>query len=83
MEVMAESPLRPKNGVHQLLIMWVALLGLGEDLANVVHRSLDSVLLSFLGLLDNHDGTDGSISGGDVHKHGLFWSGGGEYGCVL
>ena len=78
LEVVRQSPLCSEDRVYQLLVLWVPLARLGEDLADIVHRSLYWVLLSFHWPLDDHDGADDALGSRDVDQHGFFVGGGGE-----
>src|SRR4051812_31874570 len=78
LEVVWQAPLSSEDRVYQFLVLWVSLARLGEDLADVVQRSLYRALLSFLRLLDDHDGADDVLGSRDVDHHGFFVDGGGE-----
>ena len=54
LEVMFQLLTRHEHPKNQLLPMWVALLGEGEDLADEIHRCLDGAFLSFFLSLDNY-----------------------------
>ena len=66
LEVVRQAPLCSKDRVYQLLVLRVLLARLGEDLADVVDRSLYWALLSFLRSLDDHDRADDALRGRDV-----------------
>jgi hypothetical protein len=60
--------------ISQLLVMGVPLLGWRQDLTEIVHRSLYSVLLAILCTLDHQGRTDNLICSGYVQQHRLFFS---------
>src|SRR3954469_22701169 len=78
LEVVRQAPLSSEDRVYQLLVLGVPLARLGEDLADVVHRSMYWALLSFLWSFDDHDDTDDALGSRDVNQHGFFVGGGGE-----
>jgi hypothetical protein len=58
LEVVVEFAPREDHCVKQLLDLWVARLGFGQDLANVVHRPLDRQGMPLLRALYYNDGAD-------------------------
>jgi hypothetical protein len=54
LEIVVEFALRENYCIEQLLDLWVALLGVGQDLADVVHRPLNRQGVFFLRAL-HHD----------------------------
>jgi hypothetical protein len=58
LEVVAEFASREDHCVKQLLDLWVARLGLGQDFADVVHRPLDRQGVPLLRALYYDDGAD-------------------------
>jgi hypothetical protein len=58
LEVVAEFASREYHHVKQLLDLWVARLGFGQDFADVVHRPLDWQGVPLLRALHYDDGAD-------------------------
>ena len=75
LEVVPQSPQCHEHSVHQFLVLGIPLLGLGKDIADVVHRSLCRMFLSFLRPLDSDNDADDSRGRGDVQEQRLlvFW----------
>jgi hypothetical protein len=65
LEVVAELAPREDHRVEQLLDLWVARLGLGQYIADVVHRPLDRQSVPFLNSL--HHDNDADHLGGRSH----------------
>jgi hypothetical protein len=57
-EVVPEFAPREDHCVKQLLDLWVARLGFGQDLTHVVHRPLDRQGVPLLCVLYDYDGAD-------------------------
>mgnify|MGYP005812847115 CR=1 FL=1 len=55
---MLELPACHENPTHQLLPMWVPLLGLNKHLADVINRPLNRIFLSGLLALHNNSYTN-------------------------
>jgi hypothetical protein len=66
LEVVAEFAPREDHCVKQLLDLRVTHLGLGQDLADVVHRPLDRQGMPFLRSLYHDDDADHLSGCGDV-----------------
>jgi hypothetical protein len=58
LEVVAEFASREDHCVKQLLDLWVARLGFGQDFADIVHRLLDRQGVPLLHVLYYDDGAD-------------------------
>jgi hypothetical protein len=58
LEVVVEFAPREDHCVKQLLDLWVACLGLGQDFADVVHRPLDRQGVPLLRVLYYDDGAN-------------------------
>jgi hypothetical protein len=71
LEVVAEFAPYEDHCVKQLLDLWVARLGLGQDFADVVHRPLDRQGVPFLRSLYHDDGADHLNGCGDVEVQRL------------
>jgi hypothetical protein len=71
LEVVAEFALREDHCVKQLLDLWVARLGLGQDFTDVVHWPLDRQGVPFLCSLYHDDGADHLSGCGDVEVQRL------------
>ena len=63
MEIMLKLSTGKKNSINQFLPLWVPLLGISEDLAGIVNRTLYWILLSFLLAFHNHHCADNSFIG--------------------
>jgi hypothetical protein len=64
LEVVAEFAPRENHCIEQLLDLWVARLGVGQDFADVVHRPLNRQGVSFLRVL-YHDHSADTLGGRD------------------
>ena len=66
-----------EDNIGKLLVMWVPLLGGGEDLAEVVYGPLYAVYFAFFHALDDEHGTDDIVPGDDVEVEWLafLWDG--------
>jgi hypothetical protein len=58
LEVVAELAPHENHCIEQLLDLWVARLGVGQDLADVVHRPLNQQGVAFLRALYHDHGAD-------------------------
>jgi hypothetical protein len=58
LEVVAEFAPRENHCVEQLLDLWVARLGVGQDFTDVIHRPLNRQTVPFLRALHNDHGAD-------------------------
>jgi hypothetical protein len=74
LEVVAEFASREYHCVKQLLDLWVARLGFGQDFTDVVHRPLDGQRVPLLRALYYDDGADhlGSCDHVEVQRFAIL-----------
>ena len=73
-KVLTQLPLGDENGIHELLDLEVAGLGIGQDLANEVHRALHIECVCLFFLL-YHQGSADHLHGGRDVEQKLFPAG--------
>ena len=68
---MPQFPAPLEDSIGQLLKVRVALLGIRANLADVVDKSLDSILVAFFLSLHHDDYADDHVGGCQVEEHWL------------
>ena len=75
LKVMSDLVGGHEDGVGELLVLWVPLLGRCEDLAEVIDWPLHAVGLALLFTLDDEHGADDVALCCDVEVEGLLFAG--------
>jgi hypothetical protein len=78
----SQLPSCQNHRVQQLLDLWVADLGLGQDLTDEVDRPLDGQCMPFFSSLNHDRGADHLSGSGDVDQEGFSGIGGHQDGSV-
>ena len=69
---MTQLPLGDEDGVQELLDLGVAGLGIGQDLANKVHKALYFEGMPLFFLLQHHGSTDHLHGGRNIEQKRFF-----------
>jgi hypothetical protein len=75
LKVVTKLSRRDHECVEQLLRLGVACFSVGQDLAHVVHRSLNRIGLSFFFSFCGENRVDHISGGGDVEEECFSWHG--------